>query len=389
MQVRGSTAARAVSFVGLLAMSTAVLSAQPGLTEILEIGMSPAHGNLRWGASRSEVQRLLSSESEDAKVSDSGCVYKVYLNGTPQPDRLTSIRLEQTEGAPEKCRARVQQLLEGMFGAASTVEHESGWSLVTSDATFSGPMVQSSWQTQTTCINLSWKEGSGFPGSPLIVTLGDQSQACGYDDQIVPIRRVAGAVAPAGDANISVETLQKSMMADGPAQTLKTYFECSRPEGYRLIQSGDRRAIDLAAKLLDSSDGCDTEMLLSSLAIAIQKNPEAVLSHMSAVLGGHADPLTFCVPFIAEDVSATDALAILARSEQSLLKVKRPDVQKARQTCLDAIRKSRHSLLVNAKTAYRVSRRHPAIGRSHAADLACSRISPEPDRRGGSARTAA
>jgi hypothetical protein len=319
-------------------MSAVAAAAQPGLKELLEIGVSSAQGNLKWGATSSEVQHLLSHGAADAKLSDSGCVYKVYLNRATETDRLIGIRLEQAEGAPEKCRARMEQLLRGMYGAAATVKHEAGWRMVTPNATFSGPTVQSSWQTQTTCINLSWKEGTGVPGSPLIVTLGDRSQACGYDDQVVP-------VTPAGaDVNVGVETLQKSMKTDGPVQTLKTYFGCSHPEGYRLIRSGDGRAVDLAAKLLDYADGCDAEMLLSSLATAIQKNPEAVLAYLSTVQGGHANPGTFCIPFIAEDVSRTEALAILARSEQSLLKVKRPDLQKARQTCLDEIRKSRRSL---------------------------------------------
>jgi hypothetical protein len=314
--------------------------AQPDLKEILEVGVSPAQGNLKWSTPRSEVQHLLSDDAADATLSDGGCSYKVHLNRATDADLLAGIRLEQAAGTPEKCRARVEQLLEGMYGLPSTVKHESGWRVVTPDVTFSGPTVQSSWQTQTTCINLSWKEGAGFPGSPLIVTLGDRRHACGYDDQVVSVQRIVAAA----DANVSVETLQQSMKADGPVQTLKTYFGCSHPDGYRLIQSGDARAVELAAKLLDNADGCDTEMLLSSLATAIQKNPEAVLPHMSTVQGGNANRENFCIPFIAEDVSRADALAILARSEQSLLKVKRPDLQDARQTCLKEIRKYRQSL---------------------------------------------
>ncbi len=147
-----------------------------------------------------------------------------------------------------------------------------------------------------------------------------------------------------GNQKVDVAAIEKSLKTDGPAQTLKTYFNCSHPDGYRLIQSGDARAIDLAAKLLEVADGCDSEMLLSSLATAIQKNPEAVLPYMKTVQRGNVNRENFCIPFIAEETPRADALAVLERSERSLRAVNKPDLQKPKQICLDEIEKYRRSM---------------------------------------------
>ena len=186
-------ASMAALFVGLMAMDAFAAPTLPRLDEILKVGASQPSGALKWGLSRSRVQELFAQDAAafpvHATINDQGCVYNVSLNRASDPDSLASIRLEYAEGTPKKCRARLENLLGNLYGKPSTTRHESGWQLVTPNATLSGPMVQSAWQTETTCVNLSWKEGVGFPGSPLAVTFGDRRQVCGYDDQVVPVER--------------------------------------------------------------------------------------------------------------------------------------------------------------------------------------------------------
>jgi len=143
---------------------------------------------------------------------------------------------------------------------------------------------------------------------------------------------------------VDIATLERSLTENGPQRTLATYFHCEHPEGYRLIGSGDPRAVALAVKLLDASDACDTEMLMSSLATAIQHNPEAVLPYLNTVLHGRAQHENFCIPFIAEETPKADALDVLDRSERALKNVSRPDLQDARRTCLAEIDKYRRAL---------------------------------------------
>jgi hypothetical protein len=182
--------------MGLLVAAVAE-AAQPGLEDILEAGARQTQGAIRWGMSGSEIQSAFPRETLgaapgfpfQATVVDSGCSYHVTLNRGGNAEILSGIRVEYAAGEPEKCRAQLEHRLDELYGQPATSRHEAGWRLSTQSGALSGPLVQLSWQTTTTCIGLSWKEGTGFPGSPLAVTLGDRQRSCGYDDQVVPVQR--------------------------------------------------------------------------------------------------------------------------------------------------------------------------------------------------------
>ena len=143
---------------------------------------------------------------------------------------------------------------------------------------------------------------------------------------------------------VSLRAIEDSLAARGPKQTLRSYFDCSSGKGYSVVESGDPRAVALAIELLDSSDACVTESLASSLATAMQANPEAVLPYLPAAQRHRVAVESFCVPFIDADTPRADARAVLDRSERAVLNVHRPDLEAPRQSCLDAIRRYRMAL---------------------------------------------
>jgi hypothetical protein len=198
----GRTVARlAAVLAGLSAVAASAATVPTGFEQLLQLGSGDARGELKWGASLAEIQRVYTGSVPEASmhpvptlifqatVADDGCEYKAYLYRATRSNVLGSVRLEHAAGAPEKCRARLEQLLKTMYGTPSTARTEAGWRRITSGATLSGPMVYSLWQTKTACIKLSWKEGTGYPGSPFAVTLGDVRNACGYDDEVVSVPR--------------------------------------------------------------------------------------------------------------------------------------------------------------------------------------------------------
>jgi len=193
--------ARSVALlVCLSALSASAAAAAPGLEQLLQLGSDDAQGSVTWGVSLTEIQQVYAgsagSTSSDAvpgllfvtTVADVGCEYKVYFYRGSDSDRLTGVRLEHAAGPLAECRARIEQLLQRMYGTPSTTRTEAGWRRVTSNGTSSGPIVFSSWQTKAACIKLAAKEGAGYPGSPLAVTLGDLRGGCGYDDEVVRVR---------------------------------------------------------------------------------------------------------------------------------------------------------------------------------------------------------
>lgn len=155
----------------------------------------------------------------------------------------------------------------------------------------------------------------------------------------------------AGAQASEFQVIEASLTDAGPEQTLRTYFKCGTDGGYSLIRTGNPRAVEIAVKLLEVSDACYTESLLSSLATAMQKNPDAVLAHMPAIQHLKLDPENFCVPFIDEDTPRADALAVLDRSERALAKVSKPELQEARRTCANVIRQYRRDM--DAAEAFR------------------------------------
>ena len=103
------------------------------------------------------------------------------------------------------------------------------------------------------------------------------------------------------------------------------------------IQNGSGQWIGIAPQLALGADAGAAEDLGIALAFALPKNPEAVLSIIDVrdgpVLGVHR----VCgVPFIEGSVS--DVHPYITRSLTAVNRVRRPELARVKQMCLDALR---------------------------------------------------
>jgi hypothetical protein len=186
-----------------LALTGAVVHARDAglnLRDLLSIGLSETPRSLKWGISKSEIQQRY-PEFADAEgnapgssgfrlqgsITSQGCTFAVYLRSRDESQQLTLMRLEYRAGTLPECKARLESTLDAMYGPPAITKRAAGWMTVTSEATVSGPTVQSAWHSATTCLNLTWKDGTGYRGSPLTLALGDLQRECGYVDQVVPV----------------------------------------------------------------------------------------------------------------------------------------------------------------------------------------------------------
>jgi hypothetical protein len=177
----------ALSFISALATA-----AQPplGLQDVLSIGVGASSADLKWGASRREIQHRYPELVEhpaflgfrlQGRVSAQGCTFTVYLSGSRKSDRLEQIWIVHRTGPLAQCRSQLESALAALYGQPATI---------TTPATQNdGEVTLSDWHSAMTCVNLKWEEQGVEHGvSPLEVKLGDlEGGGCGYPDQVVPV----------------------------------------------------------------------------------------------------------------------------------------------------------------------------------------------------------
>lgn len=362
--------ARLALLIGLLAAAVAAAAPaeQPGLEDILQVGSSRAHGHLKWGLPKAQVQQMFpegrpgippydepDSFGLQTYVSDHGCRYDVYLRGLTG-GVLTGIELRYAGGiAPERCRAQLEHRLIEIYGSAKRPRRASPDTIMARCMALLGDSRVCRAQmehltrapanapsppreTKTTCIALL---GERPDTGPFDLNLGDvKRHDCGHPDQVVN--------AQSQTAEQELRAIETSLDTEGVAQTLKTWFDCDSGKGYSLVASGDSRAVDMAFRLLRQSDACFSEQLMSSLATALASKPDIVLNayaHQSWIFERFPDE--FCVPFMdAEATSKETVLRTLNRIRQTLERVARPDLQHVKQACLDAV--ARYTAHVNS-----------------------------------------
>jgi hypothetical protein len=185
--------------LGLMAVHARAHGTRLTLHDVLSVGLSEQPGSLKWGISKSEIQQLYPQVSEAPAVGfpgfrfrgtlrADGCTFDVYLQGeSDRSDHLALLRLEYKAGALPDCKSHLEKTLQSLYGPPST--HQQGnWVSHTSTTTLLGPDRQSSWRSATTCLDMTWKEGAGYHGSPLTLAMGDDRQGgCGYTDEVVPV----------------------------------------------------------------------------------------------------------------------------------------------------------------------------------------------------------
>lgn len=164
--------------------------------------------------------------------------------------------------------------------------------------------------------------------------------------KIGPLIALASAtISPLVAASLlPVEKVEESFRASGARKTLETYFDCG-PSGqstYSQVAKGEKRWIEVAAKLMPEAEGCQSTFLRDALARALSANPEAVLPLVGSTPGFSADRI--CIPFLSEDYPVKQHRTYLARLEARLKLIDGEKLQAAKEACLAEVKKAREYL---------------------------------------------
>ena len=161
---------------------------------MLRVGLDQVQAGLQWGMSAADSQRLFPPANAPAPdrrfyffrttMTEQDCQYSVLL--ASDAGVMTGFRLDLEAGPPGRCRDRLAASLKDIYGAPRTYTNPQGWGSQANGESLSGPVTWQQWLTNTTCISMSWSEGTGFVGSPLGVSFGDDRRGgCGYEDQVI------------------------------------------------------------------------------------------------------------------------------------------------------------------------------------------------------------
>ncbi|HXC55184.1 MAG TPA: hypothetical protein VNU97_07820 [Rhizomicrobium sp.] len=131
--------------------------------------------------------------------------------------------------------------------------------------------------------------------------------------------------------------IEASLRQAGPAATLKRYFDCDNGIGWKLVETGDPRAVKIALAVLPVVDACYGEVMAIELGWAMSNNPALMLGYARQYPDAFAD---WCYPGLIEPTDA-EWNAALAKAERAISGVHDPKLAAARATCLRAIVQAR------------------------------------------------
>lgn len=119
-------------------------------------------------------------------------------------------------------------------------------------------------------------------------------------------------------AAVSGPALQRELDRNGPDALVQAHFVPEAGDGYAAVETGDAQAVGVAALLLRAphTGGAVTLALRSSLAMALQAHPEAVLPLVNSHPALGADAI--CVPFLPFDDPGTKRADMLDRTGAAL-----------------------------------------------------------------------
>ena len=136
-------------------------------------------------------------------------------------------------------------------------------------------------------------------------------------------------------AAVGISEVEQAFASNGPKYVISRYFDCETGEGYRLVASGEPRAIRFAVRLLKHSDTCVSELLHSSLGEAMIVAPETVLPYVNTDQRLTANDI--CLTFLSADDPPATLRPIVARARSSLLRVTSPELVPQRNACLEQV----------------------------------------------------
>ncbi|HEY9097298.1 MAG TPA: hypothetical protein VIN38_00360 [Thiobacillus sp.] len=159
---------------------------------------------------------------------------------------------------------------------------------------------------------------------------------------------VYGHPSQAGRAGPCVETVEASLKARNPKDTLEKYFNCEKYEGsaYEGIASGSKKWVQLAEEMLQHSDACYTEGIQASLGKAMQRAPKNVLPLVDKTPTLSASYI--CLPFISNEIPIRQQLAEVAKSRLAIQGMHDDRLQTQKAACLKFIKSLEVNLNIQA-----------------------------------------
>jgi hypothetical protein len=145
-------------------------------------------------------------------------------------------------------------------------------------------------------------------------------------------------------ATLTPKMVMAHIDSKGTQSAREAYFSCwdaIKGVGYKLVENGSDDWLHIAGLLIKDSDGCYTQGLQTSIALAQINNAEKVLDLVDSE--NKLGAAYICIPFMADEVNHAKLriqLSTLDRIESALKKVKAPKLREQKRKCLTYVRSS-------------------------------------------------
>ncbi len=151
------------------------------------------------------------------------------------------------------------------------------------------------------------------------------------------IALIACAAASAAPSDNDLRKIEDSLKKAGPDATLKKYYDCDNGIGWKLLETGDPRAVRLAFGVMPAADACYSEVMSIELGYALTANPILMMGYYKQYPQDFSD---WCVPGLIGPTEA-EWKAVIDKAEKAVLSVHDPALAKPKQICIDAIKQAR------------------------------------------------
>jgi hypothetical protein len=146
----------------------------------------------------------------------------------------------------------------------------------------------------------------------------------------------AGHPCHAAQGHLRPQEVEAFLDRQGGKATLEKYFPCDKVKGtaYAEIADGSRRWAALAVKMLNHSDACYTESILSALGTAMGRSPRNILPYV-----GTSPTLdtSICLPFISDELPLPEQLRPIRTAKNAISRVHDAKLSEQRKACLEYI----------------------------------------------------
>jgi hypothetical protein len=147
----------------------------------------------------------------------------------------------------------------------------------------------------------------------------------------------------AAQEHLQPQEVEAFLDRQGGKATLEKYFPCDKVEGtaYAEIADGSRRWAAVAVKMLNYSDACYTESILSALGTAMERNPRNILPYVGTSL---TLDTSICLPFISDELPLREQLRQIRTAKNAISRVHNAKLSKQRKACLEYIGFAEHGV---------------------------------------------